>query len=80
VPRRSARRRKLGQAASQKAKEIADNRRRKRAEKYDATESALELAKDVGVDLDDVDGTGADLYVERLVIRHCWRPSSRRGP
>jgi pyruvate/2-oxoglutarate dehydrogenase complex dihydrolipoamide acyltransferase (E2) component len=49
----------IGQAATLKAKEMAERRRRKRAEKHDATESALELADELGVDLDDVKGTGA---------------------
>jgi pyruvate/2-oxoglutarate dehydrogenase complex dihydrolipoamide acyltransferase (E2) component len=56
----------IGHAATQKAMEMAERRRRKRAEKFDATESALELADELGVDLDDVKGTGAE---GRITVR-----------
>jgi len=56
----------LGQAATQKAFEVVERRRRKRAEKHDATESALELADELGIDLEDVEGTGAD---GRITVR-----------
>jgi hypothetical protein len=63
----------LGQAATQKAKELAERRRQKRAEKYDATESALQLADELGVDLDDVKGTGAK---GRITVRDVKKAGS----
>ena len=65
----------LGQAATQKAKELTERRRRKRAEKYDATESALQLADELDVDLDDVKGTGAE---GRITVRDV-KQASRDG-
>ena len=50
----------LGLAATQKAVELSQRRRQKRAEKHNATEAALRQAQDAGIDLDDVEGTGAD--------------------
>jgi pyruvate/2-oxoglutarate dehydrogenase complex dihydrolipoamide acyltransferase (E2) component len=63
----------LGQAATVKAKELAERRRRKRAEKHDATESALQLADELGVDLEDVEGSGAE---GRITVRDVKRASS----
>jgi len=63
----------LGQAATQKAKELAERRRQKRAEKYDATASALQLADELGVDLDDVKGTGAK---GRITVRDVKKAGS----
>ncbi len=50
----------IGSAASEKVKGISEKRRERKAEKYDATERAVELAKELGVDLEDVDGSGAE--------------------
>jgi hypothetical protein len=63
----------LGQAATQKAKELAERRRQKRAEKYDATASALQLADELGVDLDDIKGTGAK---GRITVRDVKKAGS----
>jgi pyruvate/2-oxoglutarate dehydrogenase complex dihydrolipoamide acyltransferase (E2) component len=63
----------LGQAATQKAKELAERRRRKRADKYDATESALHLADELGVDLEDVEGTGAEGRITVKDVRQAGR-------
>jgi pyruvate/2-oxoglutarate dehydrogenase complex dihydrolipoamide acyltransferase (E2) component len=50
----------LGTAAARKAKELGERRRQRRAQKHNATRAALKAAEDAGIDLDDVDGTGAD--------------------
>jgi hypothetical protein len=50
----------LGAAASEKVKEIGSRRRQRQAEEHDATERAFELAKELDVDLDEVDGSGAE--------------------
>jgi e3 binding domain len=50
----------LGLAATRKVKELGERRRQRRAEKHDATEAALAAAEDLDVDLDEVEGTGAD--------------------
>ncbi len=50
----------LGTAAARKARELGDRRRQRRAEKHNATPAALKAAKEGGVDLDEVEGTGAE--------------------
>ena len=50
----------LGSAAQEKVKEIGEKRRRRKAESHDATERAYELADELGVDLDELEGTGSD--------------------
>jgi hypothetical protein len=49
----------IGLTAMRKAREIGERRRERRAEKHNATQAALELAQEEGVDIDDVDGSGA---------------------
>jgi hypothetical protein len=50
----------LGLAASHKAMELGERRRQKRATKHNATEAALRKAEESGLDIDDVEGTGAE--------------------
>jgi hypothetical protein len=50
----------LGLAATHKAAELGEKRRQRRAEKHNATEAALHEAETLGVDLDDVEGSGAE--------------------
>jgi e3 binding domain len=50
----------LGLAASHKAMELGERRRQKRAEKHNATEAALRKAEESGLDIDEVEGTGAE--------------------
>jgi pyruvate/2-oxoglutarate dehydrogenase complex dihydrolipoamide acyltransferase (E2) component len=45
--------------AMRKAREIGERRRERRAEKHNATQAALELAEEAGLDVDEVDGSGA---------------------
>jgi len=50
----------LGLAATHKAAELGEKRRQRRAMKHNATEAALREAETSGVDLDDVEGSGAE--------------------
>jgi hypothetical protein len=50
----------LGMAATHKAMELGERRRQRRAEKHNATAAALRKAEEHGVDIDEVDGTGAE--------------------
>ena len=50
----------LGMAATRKVKELGARRRERRAEKHQATEAAMRAAEELDVDLDEVEGTGAD--------------------
>jgi len=50
----------LGLAATHKAMELGERRRQKRAEKHNATKAALRRAEEHGVDIDGVEGTGAE--------------------
>jgi hypothetical protein len=52
--------RELGQAATRKVRELGERREHRRAEKHHATEAALRLADELGVDLDQVRGTGSE--------------------
>jgi hypothetical protein len=51
--------RDLGLAAARKVRELGERREHRRAEKYSATDAALRLADEVGIDLADVEGTGS---------------------
>ncbi|HEX8051004.1 MAG TPA: E3 binding domain-containing protein, partial [Solirubrobacterales bacterium] len=50
----------LGLAATHKAQELGERRRQRRAAKHNATEAALRKAEEAGVDIDEVEGTGAE--------------------
>jgi 2-oxoisovalerate dehydrogenase E2 component (dihydrolipoyl transacylase) len=50
----------LGTAAARKAKELGERRRQRKAEKHNATPAALKAAEEHSIDLDDIEGTGAD--------------------
>jgi len=50
----------LGMAATHKAMELGERRRQRRAEKHNATAAALRKAEEHGVDVDLVEGTGAE--------------------
>ena len=51
--------RDLGLAATRKLRELGERREHRRAEKHNATDAALRLADELGVDLADVEGTGS---------------------
>jgi hypothetical protein len=50
----------LGLAATHKAAELGERRRERRATKHNATEAALREAESTGIDLDDLEGSGAE--------------------
>ncbi|HET8565761.1 MAG TPA: E3 binding domain-containing protein [Solirubrobacterales bacterium] len=50
----------LGLGAAHKAMELGEKRRQRRAEKHNATEAAMRKAQEAGVDIDEVEGTGAE--------------------
>jgi hypothetical protein len=56
----------LGSTAKEKAKKLGRRRRHRKADHVDATERAIELAEEWGLDLDDLEGTGAD---GRITVR-----------
>jgi e3 binding domain len=62
--------RDLGLAATHKVMELGDRRRERRAAKYNATEAALQRAEELGVDLDEVKGSGAK---GRITVRDVER-------
>jgi hypothetical protein len=62
--------RDLGLAATHKVAEMGQRRRQRRAEKHDATEAALRRAEELGVDVDEVEGSGAD---GRVTVRDVKR-------
>lgn len=50
----------IGLGAAHKAMELGEKRRQRRAEKHNATAAALRKAEEGGVDIEDVEGTGAE--------------------
>ncbi len=56
----------LGLAATRKVLELGERRRQKRAEKQNATEAALRQASELGIDLDEIEGSGAE---GRITVR-----------
>lgn len=64
----------LGLAASHKAMELGERRRQRRAVKHNATEAALREAEAAGLDLDEIEGSGAE---GRITIRDVKEASAR---
>jgi hypothetical protein len=52
--------RDIGLAATRKVRELAERREQRRAEKHNATETAIRLADELGVDLAEVEGSGSE--------------------
>jgi len=52
--------RDLGLAATRKVREIGERREQRRAEKYQATEAAVRIADELGIDLAELNGTGSE--------------------
>ena len=50
----------IGLGAAHKAMELGEKRRQKRAQKHNATEAAMRKAEEAGVDIDEVEGSGAE--------------------
>ena len=63
----------LGVSAKEKVKELSERRKHRHAEEYDATDRAYEVADELGVDLDEVEGSGAD---GRITVRDVQRAAS----
>jgi hypothetical protein len=51
--------RDIGLAATRKVRELGERREQRRAEKYNATDAALRIADELGVDLAHIEGTGS---------------------
>ncbi len=62
--------RDLSLAATHKVKELGDRRRQRRADKHNATEKAIERAEERGIDLGEVEGSGAG---GRITVRDVER-------
>jgi pyruvate/2-oxoglutarate dehydrogenase complex dihydrolipoamide acyltransferase (E2) component len=56
----------LGMAATRKLIELGERRRQRKAEKSNATEAAMRLANEHGLDIDQIEGSGAD---GRITVR-----------
>lgn len=56
----------LGLATTRKVRQLGERRRQRLAERHNATASALAVAEEFGIDLRDVEGTGAD---GRITVR-----------
>jgi pyruvate/2-oxoglutarate dehydrogenase complex dihydrolipoamide acyltransferase (E2) component len=52
--------RELGLAATRKVRELGERREQRRAQRHHATETAVRLADELGIDLAKVEGTGSD--------------------
>jgi hypothetical protein len=52
--------RDLGLAAARKVRELGERREQRRAEKHGATEAAVRLAEELGIDLAEIEGSGSD--------------------
>ena len=63
----------LGVSAKEKAKEIGERRRHRKAEDLNATDRAFEVADELGMDLDEVEGSGSD---GRITVRDVQRAAS----
>jgi hypothetical protein len=58
--------RDLGLAATRKVRELGERREQRRAEKYQATEAAVRIADELGIDLAELNGTGSE---GRITVR-----------
>ncbi|HYH62398.1 MAG TPA: E3 binding domain-containing protein [Solirubrobacterales bacterium] len=63
----------IGVSAKEKMKELGERRRHRKAEEHDATDRAYEVADELGVDLDEVEGSGAD---GRITVNDVRRAAS----
>jgi pyruvate/2-oxoglutarate dehydrogenase complex dihydrolipoamide acyltransferase (E2) component len=58
-------------------KEFGERRRQRRAQKHHATEAAMRQARELGLDLDEIEGTGTD---RRITVRDVQQASEEREP
>jgi hypothetical protein len=61
--------RDLGLAASRKVREIGERREQRRAQKYNATDTAVRIADELGIDLEQLEGSGADGRITAKDVR-----------
>jgi pyruvate/2-oxoglutarate dehydrogenase complex dihydrolipoamide acyltransferase (E2) component len=62
--------RDLGLAATRKVRELGERRQQRRAEKYQATDAALRIADELGIDLAQLEGTGTEGRITVKDVRH----------
>lgn len=67
----------LGEATKRKAEELKERRRHHRADEHNATERAVELAEEHDVDLDEIDGSGAEGRITVRDVRAAMAESDR---
>ena len=60
-------------AASRKAKEVGDRRRERMADEVNATSAAVAAARELDVNIDEVDGTGNDGRITVADVRKAAR-------
>jgi hypothetical protein len=65
--------RDLSLAAARKVRELGERRDQRRAEKYGATEAAMRVAEDLGIDLADVEGSGSEGRITVKDVRAAQR-------
>jgi len=65
--------RDLGLAATRKVRELGERREQRRAEKHHATEAALRVADELGVDVSAIEGTGSDGRIITRDVRQAVR-------
>jgi e3 binding domain len=61
--------RDIGLAATRKVRELGDRREQRRAHKHNATEGAIRIADEFGIDLADVEGTGSEGRITAKDVR-----------
>lgn len=61
--------RDLGLAATRKMRELSERREQRRAEKYSATEAAVRIADELGIDLAQLEGTGSEGRITARDVR-----------
>jgi hypothetical protein len=62
--------RDLGVAATRKMRELSERRQQRRAERHEATEAAVRIADELGIDLTRLEGTGSDGRITVKDVRH----------
>ena len=63
--------RDLGLAATRRVRELGERREQRRAEKYNATDAALRIADELGIDLAHIKGTGSG---GRITVKDVQQP------
>jgi pyruvate/2-oxoglutarate dehydrogenase complex dihydrolipoamide acyltransferase (E2) component len=71
--------RDLGLAATRKVRELSERHEQRRAEKYQATDAALRIADDLGIDLNDLEGTGSDGRITVKDVRKACETSAQES-